>query len=227
MVILYDRPDPVETHSGTNEFGMIQEARPFEHSGRYFALLKGGSAMKQLILYTILLNVFVAPWGLSATTQAGNVGLATVALLGKAVVLGAVVVVIDNSFAKLCLQDHGIRCRGIHAGRARLRQPDPAGACRGPPYPGRVRQIGSGTTQAGPARTNGPTRRSHGQASPAEGWQVPHVGYTSDVIEMVEQFVYRPRCCARSRRWCGPPNGCSPGAWTLTWPTCTLPWSRP
>jgi formate hydrogenlyase subunit 4 len=104
MVILYETGRiPVETHSGTNEFGMIEEARPFEHSGPYFALLKWGSAMKQLILYTILLNVFVAPWGLSATTQAGDVGLAIVALLGKAVVLGAVVAVIDNSFAKLRL----------------------------------------------------------------------------------------------------------------------------
>ena len=54
-------------------------------------------------LYTILLNVFVAPWGLSATAQAGDVGLAIVALLGKAAVLGVVVAVIDNSFAKLRL----------------------------------------------------------------------------------------------------------------------------
>src|SRR5579863_8607215 len=65
MVILHETGRiPVETHTGTNEFGMIEEARSFEHSGPYFALLKWGSAMKQLILYTILLNVFVAPWGL-------------------------------------------------------------------------------------------------------------------------------------------------------------------
>ena len=75
MVILYETGRiPVETHTGTNEFGMIEEARPFEHSGPYFALLKWGSAMKQLILYTILINVFVAPWGLAATTQAGARG---------------------------------------------------------------------------------------------------------------------------------------------------------
>ena len=73
MVILYETGRiPVETHTGTNEFGMIEEARPFEHSGPYFALLRWGSAMKQLILYTILLNVFVAPWGLASTAQAGR-----------------------------------------------------------------------------------------------------------------------------------------------------------
>ena len=64
MVILSETGRiPVETHTGTNEFGMIDEARPFEHSGPYFALLKWGSELKQLILYTILANVFLAPGG--------------------------------------------------------------------------------------------------------------------------------------------------------------------
>jgi formate hydrogenlyase subunit 4 len=104
MVILYETGRiPVETHSGTNEFGMIEEARPFEHSGPYFALLKWGSAAKQLILYTILLNVFVAPWGLAASRQPVAVLIAIVALPAKACVLGVVVAVIDNSFAKLRL----------------------------------------------------------------------------------------------------------------------------
>jgi formate hydrogenlyase subunit 4 len=104
MVILYETGRiPVETHTGTNEFGMIEEARPFEHSGPFFALLKWGSAMKQLILYTILLNVFVAPWGLASAPAAGSVLLAIAALTGKAAVLGVVVAVIDNSFAKLRL----------------------------------------------------------------------------------------------------------------------------
>jgi formate hydrogenlyase subunit 4 len=104
MVILSETGRiPVETHAGTNEFGMIEEARPFEHSGPYYALLKWGSAVKQLILYTILLNVFMAPWGLAATRQAGAVAIAMVALPAKACALGGVVTVIDNSFAKLRL----------------------------------------------------------------------------------------------------------------------------
>ena len=104
MVILSETGRiPVETHTGTNEFGMIEEARPFEHSGPYFALLRWGSAAKQLILYTILINVFVAPWGLAASAQLGAVLLAIVALLAKASALGVVVAVIDNSFAKLRL----------------------------------------------------------------------------------------------------------------------------
>jgi formate hydrogenlyase subunit 4 len=104
MVILSETARiPVETHSGTNEFGMIDEARPFEHSGPFLALLKWGSELKQLILYTILANVFVAPWGLASSQHAGSVLLAIVALLAKATVIGVVVAVIDNSFAKLRL----------------------------------------------------------------------------------------------------------------------------
>jgi len=104
MVILHETGRiPVETHTGTNEFGMIEEARAFEHSGPYFALLKWGSELKQLILFTILANVFLAPWGLASTQRAGAVGLAIVALLAKACAVGCVVAVIDNSFAKLRL----------------------------------------------------------------------------------------------------------------------------
>jgi formate hydrogenlyase subunit 4 len=104
MVILYETGRiPVETHTGTNEFGMIEEARPFEHSGPYLALLRWGSAMKQLILYTILINVFVAPWGLASTRAPLAVGLAVLALVGKAIAVGCVVAVIDDSFAKLRL----------------------------------------------------------------------------------------------------------------------------
>ncbi len=104
MVILNETGRiPVETHTGTNEFGMIEEARSFEHSGPYFALLKWGSELKQLILFTILIDVFVAPWGLASTQQLGAVLLAIVALLAKAAAVGVVVAVIDNSFAKLRL----------------------------------------------------------------------------------------------------------------------------
>ena len=94
---------PVETHTGTNEFGMIEEARGFEHSGPYFAALRWGSAMKQLILYTILINVLLAPWGLAATAAVGSVALAVVALVVKACLVGVGVTLIDNSFAKLRL----------------------------------------------------------------------------------------------------------------------------
>lgn len=104
MVILYETARiPVETHSGTLEMGMIEGGRPFEHTGPYLALLHWGSAVKQLVLYVILLNVFLAPWGMSSTTGALSLVWAIVSLVIKAVLLGLVVAAIDNSFAKLRL----------------------------------------------------------------------------------------------------------------------------
>jgi formate hydrogenlyase subunit 4 len=104
LVVLNDTGRiPVETHSSTLEFGMIDEARTLEHSGPAFALLKWGSNMKQLILYAILLNVFVVPWGLAGSRLASAVGLAVVVFLGKALAVGVLFTFIDNSFSKLRL----------------------------------------------------------------------------------------------------------------------------
>jgi len=94
---------PLENHGATLEFGMIEEARVIEHSGPGFALLKWGSSMKQLILYVIFANVFVAPWGLAADARLGHVLLAIGFLLAKALGIGLVIVAIESSFAKLRL----------------------------------------------------------------------------------------------------------------------------
>jgi formate hydrogenlyase subunit 4 len=104
LVVLNDTGRiPVETHSSTLEFGMIDEARTLEHSGPLFALLKWGSAMKQLILYVLLANVFVAPWGLAGSRSLNAVLLAIPILLGKAFAVGGIFTLIDNSFSKLRL----------------------------------------------------------------------------------------------------------------------------
>ena len=104
MVILYETARiPFETHTGTNELGMIETARPFEHSGPYLALLHWGSMIKQLVLFTILLNIFAVPWGMAAGTHPLPVLGAAGALIGKSVILGVLIAGLDNSFAKLRL----------------------------------------------------------------------------------------------------------------------------
>jgi formate hydrogenlyase subunit 4 len=104
MVILYETGRiPIVSHGGTNEFGFIEAGRAFEHSGPFYALLSWGSMMKQLILFTIFLNVFVAPWGLAADRHLFTVLLAVVALAAKALLLAVVIAGIDDSFAKLRL----------------------------------------------------------------------------------------------------------------------------
>ena len=104
LVVLSDTGKiPVETHGGTLEFGMIDEARTFEHSGPAFALLKWGAAVKQLVLYVILIDVFITRWGLAGSPRIGSVLLAIPVLLGKALVVGTIFAVIDNTFSKLRL----------------------------------------------------------------------------------------------------------------------------
>jgi formate hydrogenlyase subunit 4 len=94
---------PIESQSSTLEFGMIDDARLFEHSGPAMALFKWASSMKQFLLYVVFLNVLVVPWGLAGERGAGGVLLALVVLLAKMLGLGLVIVVIESSVAKLRL----------------------------------------------------------------------------------------------------------------------------
>jgi formate hydrogenlyase subunit 4/hydrogenase-4 membrane subunit HyfE len=94
---------PIENHGGTLEFGQIEEGRIAEHSGPGLAFLRWGSSVKQLLLFTILMNVLVVPWGMANSGRLDVVVLAIALLFGKALVVGAAVVVIESSFAKLRL----------------------------------------------------------------------------------------------------------------------------
>ncbi|MCK4176663.1 respiratory chain complex I subunit 1 family protein [Aciditerrimonas ferrireducens] len=104
LVVLNDTGRiPVETHASTLELGMIDEARTMEWSGPLLALVRFGSMVKQFVLYVILIDVFTAPWGLAGSRSPGAIGLAVVALIGKALAVGTVFTLIDNSFSKLRL----------------------------------------------------------------------------------------------------------------------------
>jgi formate hydrogenlyase subunit 4/hydrogenase-4 membrane subunit HyfE len=94
---------PVENHGGTLEFGQIEEGRVSEHSGPGLAFLRWGSNVKQLLLFTVLMNVLVVPWGMASSGRLDLVLLAIGLLFVKALGVGAVVVVIESSFAKLRL----------------------------------------------------------------------------------------------------------------------------
>jgi formate hydrogenlyase subunit 4/hydrogenase-4 membrane subunit HyfE len=94
---------PVENHGGTLEFGQIEAGRVAEHSGPGLAFLHWGSSVKQLLLFTILMNVLVVPWGMASSGNLGSVLIAIGLLFGKALVVGAAVVAIESSFAKLRL----------------------------------------------------------------------------------------------------------------------------
>jgi formate hydrogenlyase subunit 4 len=94
---------PVESSSSTLEFGMIDEARLFEHSGPAMAILRWGSAMKQFLLYVVFLNVLFLPWGVAGQATPGVVAVSLVTLLLKMFAVALVIVGIESAFAKLRL----------------------------------------------------------------------------------------------------------------------------
>lgn len=94
---------PIESSAATIEFGMIDDARWFEHSGPSMALYKWGSSMKQFLLYVVFINVLLIPMGLSSTGSIGSILFAVISLFIKMLAVGLVVVVIETTFAKLRL----------------------------------------------------------------------------------------------------------------------------
>ena len=94
---------PVDNPATHLELTMIHEAMLLEYSGRYLAFMEWGAAIKQLVLMTLLLNVFF-PIGLAGPgAGAAALGLSLLAYLVKLFALSAAVVVIETTNAKLRL----------------------------------------------------------------------------------------------------------------------------
>jgi formate hydrogenlyase subunit 4 len=93
---------PVDNPATHLELTMIHEAMVLEYSGRYLALVEWASALKLLVFFSLLANLFV-PWGVATTLTPGALALAVVALAAKLVVLCAVVALVETQVAKLRL----------------------------------------------------------------------------------------------------------------------------
>jgi formate hydrogenlyase subunit 4 len=91
---------PVES-SGLSEMGMIEEGLLYEYSGKPLALLKWGGYMKQYLLGSVLLNVFLLPWGLQLGVVGALEDLGVMFLKWMTLIL--VTLVVDTSLAKLRL----------------------------------------------------------------------------------------------------------------------------
>jgi formate hydrogenlyase subunit 4 len=94
---------PVDNPATHLELTMIHEAMLLEYSGRYLALMEWGAALKQLVVMTLLVNVFF-PFGLApAAPSASALGLGLLAYLGKLLLVAGSVVVVETTNAKLRL----------------------------------------------------------------------------------------------------------------------------
>jgi formate hydrogenlyase subunit 4 len=93
---------PVDNPATHLELTMIHEAMVLEYSGRYLALIEWAAALKLLVFFALLSNLFV-PWGVASTLAPGALALAALTLVVKLVVLAAVVAVFETRVAKLRL----------------------------------------------------------------------------------------------------------------------------
>ncbi|MHB1709584.1 MAG: respiratory chain complex I subunit 1 family protein [Thermoplasmataceae archaeon] len=101
MLFLYETGKiPVES-SGLMELGMIEEGLVYEYSGKLLAISKWSSYMKQCLLGSVLLNVFLVPWGLYSTGYAFLIDFPV--MLAKWILLILVVVTVETTLAKLRL----------------------------------------------------------------------------------------------------------------------------
>lgn len=93
---------PVDNPSTHLELTMIHEAMVLEYSGRYLALLEWAAALKLLVFFSLLGNLFV-PWGVAAALTPLALLGAVVALALKLLALGGVIALVETHIAKLRL----------------------------------------------------------------------------------------------------------------------------
>jgi formate hydrogenlyase subunit 4 len=93
---------PVDNPATHLELTMIHEAMLLEYSGRYLAFIEWGASIKQLVLMSLLANIFF-PIGLAADTTVSAFALGFVFLIGKLIVLAGAVVLVETTNAKLRL----------------------------------------------------------------------------------------------------------------------------
>jgi formate hydrogenlyase subunit 4 len=87
---------PVDNPATHLELTMIHEAMLLEYSGRNLAFMEWGASIKQLVLMTLLVNVFLV-------ASPAALGLGLLAYLAKLLVLAGIVVVVETTNAKLRL----------------------------------------------------------------------------------------------------------------------------
>ncbi|MBI2927051.1 MAG: respiratory chain complex I subunit 1 family protein [Verrucomicrobia bacterium] len=93
---------PVDNPATHLELTMVHEAMLLEYSGRYLALMEWGAAIKQLVLMTLLANVFF-PIGIATNASAAALGLGLLAYVVKLLLISAAVVLVETTNAKLRL----------------------------------------------------------------------------------------------------------------------------
>jgi formate hydrogenlyase subunit 4 len=93
---------PVDNPATHLELTMIHEAMILEYSGPYLALIEWSASMKQLVLMTLLVNVFF-PFGLGADWAPAAVLLSLLFFSVKLLLLASAVALVETANAKMRL----------------------------------------------------------------------------------------------------------------------------
>jgi formate hydrogenlyase subunit 4 len=93
---------PVDNPATHLELTMIHEAMILEYSGPYLALIEWAASLKQLVLMTLLINVFW-PYGLPAAWSGAGVLAGLAYLLLKLASLSCAIVLVETTNAKMRL----------------------------------------------------------------------------------------------------------------------------
>ena len=93
---------PVDNPATHLELTMIHEAMILEYSGRYLALIEWSASLKQLVLMALLVNIFF-PVGISTEFSFTSIGISLLWFVAKLLALGAAVVLVETTNAKLRL----------------------------------------------------------------------------------------------------------------------------
>ena len=99
IIIVESSRVPVDNPETHLELTMIHEAMILEQSGKNLAMMELSSAMKQLLLMGVLLNILV-PWGLAADFSPVSIAISLLVFLLKAVILAVVIGLFESSCAK-------------------------------------------------------------------------------------------------------------------------------
>ena len=93
---------PVDNPATHLELTMIHEGLVLDVSGRHLALLEWAGAVRQLVLLTLVANLFL-PWGIAATLEPAALALALAAWLAKLALFAVVVAITESVTAKMRL----------------------------------------------------------------------------------------------------------------------------
>jgi formate hydrogenlyase subunit 4 len=93
---------PVDNPVTHLELTMIHEGLVLDVSGRHLAVLEWAAAVRQLVLLTLVANLFL-PWGIAATLEPAAIAIALAAWLGKLALFAVVIALSESTTAKMRL----------------------------------------------------------------------------------------------------------------------------